>query len=59
MAQQKKGKDAEIESQESKAFESAMKQILSVPKKEIDRREVEDKKRRLTSHPSPRPDQLS
>ena len=45
MAQQKKDKDAVDESPEGRAFESALKQILSVPKKEIERREAEERER--------------
>ena len=45
MDQQKKDKDADDESQEGRAFESALKQILSVPKKEIERREAEERER--------------
>ena len=39
----------------SEKFKSAMKQILSVPKAEIDRREAEYQKQRKDRRPSERP----
>jgi len=47
MARPKKEKDAVSEpSEEFKAFEDFAKKVLSVPKTEIDRREVLDRERR-------------
>ena len=51
MARPKKDKDAGSETnEEGKAFESALKQILSIPKAEIERRETADKERRHKSN---------
>jgi hypothetical protein len=47
MARKRKGKDAGSEpSPEFKAFEASMKEILKVPKKEVERREREYKESR-------------